>query len=351
MKSLGSLDSVAQYIQTNFKSETEKIRAVFYWTASNIKYDVENMFNRNPNISPKDRLLKTLETKKGVCSDYAAVFNEVANLLGFKSFVIGGYTKQNEKIDVLSHAWCGTKIENKWCLFDPTWGSGVVTNGKYISKINNSYFKVEPSKIISSHIPFDYLWQFVNYPISNYEFHKSQTQTTNKKQFFDYEKELNRQNTLTEIDREFESAERIKKNGLINTLIQEYYEYKKQHIKFLRNKENVEKLNTVVELFNKTVFMMNDFIAYRNKKFKPNLTDDEIIALIRIPLENFIKCKNDIETLGPVGENNESNLINLKKSIESNLKIAKEHDLFVKNYMSKSNLIRKTMFLKVVRFQ
>ena len=38
-----STDAIAKYINSNFKTETDKIRAVFYWTASNISYDVANM--------------------------------------------------------------------------------------------------------------------------------------------------------------------------------------------------------------------------------------------------------------------------------------------------------------------
>ena len=113
---------------------------------------------------------KTLKTKKGICADYSILFHEIASLTGIKSFVIEGYTKQNGKIDVLSHAWCAAKINNEWYLFDPTWGSGYVNNNKYTRKINNLYYKVAPSQMISSHMPFDYLWQFLTYPITNQEF-------------------------------------------------------------------------------------------------------------------------------------------------------------------------------------
>ena len=123
-----STEAVAKYINANFKTENDKIRAVFYWTASNISYDVENMFAVNSKETPQDRITKTLKTKKGICGDYATVFNEIANLVGVKSVVVEGYTKQDGKVATLAHAWCAAKIENKWYLFDPTWGSGYVNN-------------------------------------------------------------------------------------------------------------------------------------------------------------------------------------------------------------------------------
>jgi hypothetical protein len=64
----------------------------------------------------------------------------------------------------------------------------------------------------------------------------------------------------------------------------------------------------------------------------------------------LIKCQNDIYKVGPVGSENLSNLSSVKKSIETNLAQAEEHDLFVTKYLSKSKMIRKTMFSKASWF-
>ena len=345
-----STDLVAKYINANFKTESDKIRAVFYWTSSNISYDVANMFVVNFGETPQDRIAKTLKTKKGICGDYAAIFNEIATLVGVKSVVISGYTKQNGKIDTLAHAWCAAKIDNKWSVFDPTWGSGSLLNGKFVKKINEYYFKVEPSKIISSHIPFDYLWQFLNYPITNAEFYEGKTQINKSKKYFDFEKEIARQSILSEMDQLFESAERIEKNGLKNAMIVAYYENQKKHSTVLRENKNIEKLNGIVNEMNEAVVLLNDFIFYRNKKFKPTFPDDEINNMIQKPREKLIKCQNDIYTVGSTGTDNKANVSSIKKSIESNLALAEEHALFVKNYLSKSKMVRKTMFSKVSWF-
>jgi transglutaminase/protease-like cytokinesis protein 3 len=195
---------IANYINTNFKSENDKIRAVFYWTTSNISYDIKNMLAVNFEETTQDKIGRTLKTRKGICGDYAVVFNEIATLVGIKSVVISGFTKQNGKIDTLSHAWCGAQIDNKWYVFDPTWGSGSVMKGDFLKKINDYYFKTNPSKIISSHMPFDYLWQFLNYPITNIEFYEGKTQTNKTKKQFDFESEITKQSSLSEIDLIFE---------------------------------------------------------------------------------------------------------------------------------------------------
>lgn len=345
-----STDSIAKYINTHFKTENDKIRAVFYWTSSNISYDVKNMFAVNFEETQQDRITKTLKTKKGICGDYSAIFNEIATLVGVKSVVISGYTKQNGKIDNLAHAWCAAKIDNKWSIFDPTWGSGSLTNGKFVKKINEYYFKVEPAKIISSHIPFDYLWQFLNYPITNAEFYEGKTQINKTKKYFAFEKEIAKQSSLSEMDQLFESAERIEKNGLKNAMIVAYYENQKKHSTVLRENKNIEKLNGIVNEMNEAVVLLNDFIFYRNKKFKPTFPDDEINNMIQKPREKLIKCQNDIYTVGSTGTDNKAYVSSIKKTIESNLTLAEEHALFVKNYLSKSKMVRKTMFSKVSWF-
>lgn len=348
--SSNSTEAIANYINANFKTDTEKIRAVFYWTATNISYDVANMFTVNFNETPQEQITRTLKTKKGVCIHYAEVFNDISNKIGIQSYIIEGYTKQNGKVSDLAHAWTAAKIDKKWYVFDPTWGSGYVNNGRFSKKINNYYFKADPAKIIASHIPFDYLWQFSNYPITNGEFYEGKIQINKAKKYFDFEKEITKYNALSEVDQLFASAERIEKNGLKNAMILERYEGKKKQLTYLRQNTNIEKLNAIVNEMNQAVVLLNDFIYYRNNKFKPTLSDDEISRMIETPREQLAKCQNDIYSVGSVGSQNASNVASIKKSIGAALAQAEEHALFVKNYLSKSKIVRKTMFSKVSWF-
>ncbi|MFV8321537.1 transglutaminase domain-containing protein [Flavobacterium sp. LS2R12] len=345
-----STDAIAKYINSNFKTETDKIRAVFYWTASNISYDVANMFAVNFNETEQEKIAKTLRTRIGVCIHYAVVFNELSQKTGIQSYIIDGYTKQNGKVGDLAHAWTAAKIDKKWYIFDPTWGSGYVNNGRFSKKINNYYFKADPTKIIASHIPFDYLWQFSNYPITNGEFYEGKIQINKNKKYFDFEKEITKYNDLSEADQLFASAERIEKNGLKNAMILERYEGKKQQLTYLRQNNNIEKLNAIVNEMNEAVVLLNDFIHYRNNKFKPTFSDYEISSMIETPRSKLAKCQNDIYSVGAVGNKNASNVASIKSSIGAALAQAEEHSLFVKNYLSKSKIVRKTMFSKVSWF-
>ena len=345
-----STSSIADYINANFKTENDKIRAVFYWTASNISYDVANMLAPNSNQTIQEKITATLKTKKGVCIHYAEVFNEIANKVGVKSIIIDGYTKQDGKIATLSHAWCAVKTDNKWYLCDPTWGSGSITNGKFVRKINNYFFKTDPSKIISSHIPFDYLWQFSNYPITNQDFLEGKTQLNKSRKQFDFEKEISKYEALSETDKLFESAARIEKNGVINALIYDWLKSKKEELASVRQNLNGEKLNAVVAEYNQAILGFNDFIYYRNNKFKPTLPDDDIKNMIVIPKEKLAKCQNDLYKIGFVGDENSTVLSSAKKSVEVALAQAEEQMTFVNDYLSKGKSGRKSMFTKLSWF-
>jgi transglutaminase/protease-like cytokinesis protein 3 len=344
--SANSTEAISNYINSNFKTDNDKIRAVFYWTASNISYDVENRFTSNSRETSENKIKNILKTRKGVCSDYTEIFNDLANKVGIKAVIVSGYTKQNGAIDTISHAWCAAKINNKWYLFDPTWGSGYVNNGRFFKKLNNYYFKAEPSKLISSHIPFDYLWQFLNYPITNQEFYQGKTQINKSKKYFDFESEIAKYESASEIDKLYDSAERIENNGVKNTLILERLKSKDKNRTYLQQKTNIEKLNVIANDCNQAINLLNDFIYYRNKRFSPALPDSEIRSMIVKPKEKLVKCQNALYNVGYVGNENSSSLASLKKSINNALAQTEEHLIFVQNYLSKNNIARKGMFTK-----
>jgi Transglutaminase-like superfamily len=344
-----STASIAQYISENFKSDSDKIRAVFFWTASNISYDVDKL--KLIIANPKERTLETSEDKiktalssqKGVCIHYAEVFNAIANQVNLKTVIVEGYTKQNGKVDVISHAWCASKIDEKWFIFDPTWGAGSVNNSNFTKKLNNAFFKTNPSVSIISHMPFDYLWQFLNYPISNQEFYDGKTAVDATKENFDFNSEIETNEKLTDSEKAIKSAIRIEKGGLKNDLIKQAFSDKKL-------KQTFESLTKITNDYNEAILFFNDFVNFRNNQFKPNIPDEDLLGLIQKPKNIFMDCQNRVYKLGAVDEQNVQNLRNLKKSMIEVIKQAEEHESFVKEYLGKGKLKRKMMFKKITFF-
>jgi hypothetical protein len=56
-----STTAIASYIDENFKTQTDKVRASFYYAASNISYDVANMFDVNFNETTQEKIATTLK--------------------------------------------------------------------------------------------------------------------------------------------------------------------------------------------------------------------------------------------------------------------------------------------------
>lgn len=341
-----STDAIAHYINARFQTEDEKIRAVFYWTASNISYDLDKLSDLNNKETSENNSEKILNSKKGVCSDYTKIFKEIANKVGVKTEIISGYTKQNGVVVAISHAWCASKIDNLWYIFDPTWGSGHVNNGKFVTSFDDHYFKVNPNKIITSHMPYDYMWQFLNYPISNQEFYDGRTASANSKKRFDFEAEISNYNTLSGIEQVSSSSVRIRKNGVVNAMIVEQLSYNKSKIEYLKQIKVSSNFKTVVLLYNEGISDLNRFINYRNKQFRPMTSDKELKALIESPKNKFRRCQEMLTSFEGIEESNEASMNGIKQSLAESIGQAEEHAAFVNAYLSKSKVMRERMFYK-----
>lgn len=345
-----STDGIASFINSNFKSDNDKARAVFYWTASNIRYDIENINSIDYQVNSQDKIKHTLQTRKGVCIHYAEVFNDIAKKVGIPSYLVYGYTRQNGKIDKLSHAWCAAKIENIWWLFDPTWGAGYVNKNTFFKKLNNLHYKVAPTQFIATHMPFDYMWQFLNYPITNQEFMEGKTQLNKTKPNFDFASQIAAYDSLSDLDKAKTALKRIEKNGITNGLIQENVIFQKKEIEAIQNNEAMAKMNAINEDYNLAIALFNDFIFYRNNRFKPALPDEEIKAMIETPKKKMLDCQDRIYKIGFYNDANTTTVKSFKNSIINALKQIEEQEKFVNEYLGKSKLARKSMFTKVTWF-
>lgn len=343
-------DQIATYIKTNFSTDKDKSRAIFIWIASNIQYDIDNMFAINFYEKRVEKIAKPLRTRKGVCENYASLFTDICNRSGIKSFVIEGYTKQNGFTDYIPHAWSAALIDSSWFLFDPTWGSGYVDGRKFFKKINNDYYKARPTTLIKSHMPFDYLWQFLNYPVTNQEFYEGKTQENKTKPFFDFIDTLNVYEKQKHIDQLISSAYRVEKNGVKNSLVFDRLQHIKLEIENDRQTKIINLYNSSVTDYNDGITAFNDFINYKNKQFTPKKTDTEIQGMIDIAENKFKEAKSKLVQISNADQNTTYMTRQLIKSIDDASKQMKEQQDWLKLYFSKSKTVRKSMFYKVTWF-
>jgi hypothetical protein len=240
------------------------------------------------------------------------------------------------------HAWCASRINGKWFVFDPTWAAGFLDGNKFIKKLNNSFFKVEPSKMIASHMPFDYLWQFLNSPLTNQEFISGKVENSRPKGNFDYQAEIEKYEKLSDAEKAFECAARVEKIGLSNGMIADYHDLKKKEFTILNQNKSIEKLIAITANFNEGIRDLNDFIMLRNKKFKTSHSNETLKKMIRDVKAKFNKCKDDLNNVGAVSTENSASLNSLKASILKAIDKAKEQESFLKEYLDKGALGRKT---------
>lgn len=337
-------DDIAYYINHTFKTNNEKVRAIFIWIATNIQYDIDNMFAINFYESKEEKISNPLKTRKGICQNYAALFTDVCTKTGIKSFIIEGYTKQHGFTDYIPHAWCSALIDGSWLLFDPTWGSGFINGGKYYKKIDNAYYKINPSSLLKSHMPFDFLWQFVNYPITNQEFYEGKILEDKSKPYFNYVDSIENYEKQNAIEQLITSAKRIEKNGIKNSLLYD----RLQHIKL---EIDNDRQNKVVNLYNAAVFNYNEgisnfnlFIQYRNKQFTPLTTDTAIQSMMDVVVTNYSTASAKLNAIKNPDASNYNSMLQLSKSIEEAESHIKEQQAWLNTYFSKGKSGRKSMF-------
>ena len=178
-----------QEVTKKSNTDLEKVRAIFVWITDNVKYNDKLMDHKTRKISAdsaaeledafrevnKENIQRTIQKRKGVCEDYAQLFQEMCTVVGIESeFVVGHDRQHKSRVGKLpkrnGHAWNSVKIDDKWYLLDATWAAGHVTNGKFKRKFREGYFLVKPEDMIKSHLPKEEKFQYLDAPITKEAF-------------------------------------------------------------------------------------------------------------------------------------------------------------------------------------
>lgn len=152
-----SLDKLTEKLTNPFPVEIDKVRAIYYWIADNIKYDYVSYKNRIQ-ISSQPEIVYL--NRIAVCAGYSNLFAYMLDLVGIENNVISGYTRK--ELDTTfrketNHAWNSIKLNNKWYLFDVTWARDTLNN-----TVHDFYFKTDPEIFILNHYPTDYKWALLD---------------------------------------------------------------------------------------------------------------------------------------------------------------------------------------------
>ncbi|MCF8451313.1 MAG: hypothetical protein K9G49_15680, partial [Taibaiella sp.] len=313
----------------------------------------EGMFALNFHEKQEEKIEKALKTHKGICENYAAVFNDICNKAGLQSYIVVGYTRQKGFTSFIPHGWCAVKIDGKWKLFDPTWGSGYINGQKFTPHINNEYFEAEPATLVKTHMPFDPIWQLSTYPLTNKDFADDKTAVDKSRPALAFADSIAAYMKLTEIEQLEAEARRLEKNGMTNSILLDRLHNLRSRIEVDHQNELINKQNKVGETFNEAVTeyndginLLNDFIDYRNKQFQPARTDAQIQGMVDAVDKKIVGAQAKLKKIKGQYDKIDPMISSLEKSMSSVEKSLGEQKDFLTEYFGKNKLGRKMMFRK-----
>ena len=188
--SLIPLDTIAEKLTQPFSSDSEKVRAIYYWVTHNISYDVvrfhrpERMaifLNSTDSAELEDYVTSrygtmTYDRGTGVCEGYASLFKLLCRKAKINCVVVRGYGRTS-MTDIgkpynTNHAWNAVKVDGKWRLVDACWGSGYCDDAvtTFHQKFTDYYFLTAPDVFAYNHYPDNTEWLLTNSPASVQEF-------------------------------------------------------------------------------------------------------------------------------------------------------------------------------------
>jgi len=277
---------IAQYIGKHFDTDDKKVRAAYAWVTTNIKYDKDSIHRVILDESREEKVTFALRRRKGVCENFAAIFNDICIKSGIPSFVIEGYSTQNGNINKEPHAWCAARIGGNWFLFDPTWDAGFTSSGG-LNKAR--YFKILPVDFIQTHYPFDPLFQFLNYPLNYHEFSRN---VSSGKTYFNFTDSLKAYQDADSLTRYLSALARIEKNEWPETLIDIKKKQIKLEIELIYQDSDMSDYNSAINDYNQAIGNLNTFLNYRNNQFQPPKKEEEVQGIF-----NEIKRKINLANL------------------------------------------------------
>lgn len=185
---------LATELTASLTTESDKVKAIFYWITDNIAYRTRaNTVRRKRDIPIIDDISDTvalkpldervaetvLEDRVAVCDGYARLFKTLCSYSGIRSEVINGYarTEASRRIQRFrpNHSWNAVMIDSVWHLLDVTWASGYITwhGNEFVRQRDHQYFLTSPEQFIREHYPDDLRWALMDDPPLMPEFRHS----------------------------------------------------------------------------------------------------------------------------------------------------------------------------------
>jgi hypothetical protein len=182
VKSLGPLDSMSMgtinnVVSNKFTDKIDKARAIYYWIAHNITYDVKAARN---NSTAKNTPTDVLLSRKAVGIGFASLFQDMCSSADIRCLTVDGFIKNNtqqigEKETEINHSWAVVQLgpsPETWYYVDPALGSGFadVEMKVFTPYYTDAYFFTEKETFNLQHYPDNEAWKLGSAPKNKKDF-------------------------------------------------------------------------------------------------------------------------------------------------------------------------------------
>ncbi len=182
VKSLGSLDSMSMgtinnVVSNKFTDKIDKARAIYYWIANNITYDIKSARN---NSTTKNTPTDVLLYRKAVGIGFASLFQDMCSSADIRCLTVDGFVKHstdqiNEKGVEINHSWAVVQLGQSpetWFYVDPAWGSGYADAEMkaFTRSYTDAYFFTDKATFNLQHYPDNEAWKLGPAPKNKKDF-------------------------------------------------------------------------------------------------------------------------------------------------------------------------------------
>lgn len=184
VKSLGALENMSMgtinnVVSNKFTDKVDKARAIYYWIAHHIKYDIKAARTNNP---AKNTPTEVLLSRQAVGIGFASLFQDMCSSADIRCLTVDGFIKNNtqqigEKETDINHSWAVVQLgqsPDTWYYVDPALGNGFADAEMklFTPYYTDAYFFTDKETFNLQHYPDNEAWKLGPAP-------------KNKKDFFD----------------------------------------------------------------------------------------------------------------------------------------------------------------------
>lgn len=158
------------YVCRPYRSEVQRLRAVFTWVAEKIQWEED--------FEGEVDTRRVIQTKRGCAHEYAVLVAEMCSAVGLRCEVVRGYLKSPSDVAVLgmrprpNHWWNAVIVDNEWrvmdcCLASPSHPRRSLYSSAGGNAADVWWFLARPTEVCWTHVPEHHDQQHLVPPVAD----------------------------------------------------------------------------------------------------------------------------------------------------------------------------------------